>query len=341
MHKPALISSRCGPIGSRTSLACDRSREMQIETLRQEIRALERSPWTAGTPRSLQPFELRKADTHVDTHMEDMNPEVSGRCPGTPRPRPETSAPSPAPRLAAHAWTLGEPSLDNLLPAVGLDPAAIHEIKPETYASWPAAIAFALRLAVRRLGHRPASAPLLWCWPTALAAEAGIPYIPGFAAAGIATDTLLLVTPKRLEDALWTLEEGLKSQALNLLVAGLPSVGLTPARRLSLAAAAHATPCLLLTAPGRAATPAAATRWRVRGQPSAPHPLDPQAPGAPRYALRLERCRGRPDLDELRSVTVEWCDAAHRFRLVPSLAHRAPAAAHTRLRSREHPLRAG
>ena len=364
--------------------ASSANRTARIATLRQEIRALERGMSGARTARYL-PSETENAaqDEAENVKQADSEPasasepssEDAGRCPGTPHPRPASSAPSPskptygiappagsplrnARCIAVNActpWTSGAPALDGLLGAAGLDPAAVHEIKPETYADWPAALAFLFRLAVRRLATLAApggamggvtggvrgSAESLLVWPAPLAAEIGWPYAPGLAMAGVPLSRLLLAAPKRPGDALWVLEEGLKSQALGLVIGSLTEVALTPARRLSLAAAANATPCLLLTAPDRATTPAVATRWRIAGRPSAPHPLDVEAPGASRFAIRLERCQGRSDLDERRSMTVEWCDVAHRFRLVASLAHRTPQAARAEPRAGEHALRAG
>ena len=360
--------------------ATSANRTARIATLRQEIRALERGRSGARATRCF-PSETENAARDEAENVEQADPEPAsasepssedvGRYPGTPHPRPASSAPSlseathgiappagsplrNARRIAVNActpWTSGAPALDGLLGAAGLDPAAVHEIKPETYADWPAALAFLFRLAVRRLatlaapggvtGGVTGSAESLLVWPAPLAADIGWPYAPGLAMAGVPLSRLLLAAPKWPGDALWVLEEGLKSQALGLVIGSLAEVALTPARRLSLAAAANATPCLLLTAPDRATTPAVATRWRIAGRPSAPHPLDVEAPGASRFAIRLERCQGRSDLDERRSMTVEWCDVAHRFRLVASLAHRTPQAARSEPRAGGHALRAG
>lgn len=233
-------------------------------------------------------------------------------------------------------WTLGAAHLDTFL-AGGLDPAAVHEIKPASAASevadwsavWAAARGFALALAVRRLRGRQRDGPhtglVLWCQSRAHAAEFGRPYGPGLRALGFEPDRLLLVEPARTADVPWTLEEALASGSMALVIGQLDEIALTPARRLALAAARTRTPCLLLTDPRAASTAATATRWRVTPASSASHPLDPDAPGSARFVLALERCRGRPPLADDVSLMLEWCDAAYRFRLAPVVADRAHA----------------
>ena len=74
-------------------------------------------------------------------------------------------------------------------------------------------------------------------------------------------------------------------------------------------------------------TVAEIARWRIAGCPSAPHPSDPAAPGAPRFAMTLERCRGTAaDVAPL-SRTVEWTHEAHRFSVVAGVADRTLEAA--------------
>ena len=225
------------------------------------------------------------------------------------------------------------PELDGRL-AGGLETCALHEIKPEpqttgdAFGNWAAALGFAARLAVRRLQTRdPASRPahVLWCCPSALAHELGLPYGSGLTALGLSPASCLVVESARAIDTLWAMEEGLRSESLALVIGVVPEVALTPARRLSLAAASHSTPCLLLTAPRAPTTGATATRWRIGASPSAPHPFDPNAPGASRYAVTLERCRqDRLALQDL-SLFLEWSDETHRFRVAPAVADRAPA----------------
>jgi len=233
---------------------------------------------------------------------------------------------------AVQAWTLGAPEIDCRL-AGGLNAAALHEVKGEgsgaAAGDWAAALGFALRLALRRLdalAPHPANRPaqLLWCWPSVFARELGRPYGPGLTSLGLAASSCLFVETARVPDALWAMEEGLKSQSMALVIGVLPEVALTSARRLSLAAAGASTPCLIVTDPRASAAGSTVTRWRVAQRQSAPHAFEASASGAPRYAVSLERCReGALMIEASSSLVMEWSDETHRFRVAPGLAHRA------------------
>jgi protein ImuA len=264
-------------------------------------------------------------------------------------------------------WTSGLSEIDARLGPGGLDEAACHEIKPDSPGAGPraAAIAFALHLANRRLQqlHHPLRQrmrsaqlglshemnheagfsatrplPILWCTTQRATGESGHLYAPGLAAAGLDPARLILVEARRAEDVLWALEQGLTSGAIALAVGCLESVDLTPARRLSLAALSGRTPALLLTLAQSAPAGAMATRWRIAPAPSAPHPLDPRAPGQPRYAITLERCRaqsaaGQQRLlmtwpqDQSSPTSAEPCDDTHRVPVAAVLADRPATAA--------------
>jgi len=231
------------------------------------------------------------------------------------------------------AWTLGAPEIDRYL-ADGLNTAALHEVKGEgcgtAATDWMAALGFALGLTLRRLdalASRAGGAPaqILWCWPSVLARELGRPYGPGLASFGLAPSSCLFVETQRATDALWAMEEGLRSQSLALVIGVVPEVALTPARRLSLAAAGTATPCLIITDPLQPAAAATATRWRVGARASARHAFETAAPGARRYAIALERCREGARMRKASPLLLEWSDETHRFRVASRLAHRAHA----------------
>jgi protein ImuA len=222
----------------------------------------------------------------------------------------------------------------------------VHEIKPvapdesaSAAAGVAAAFGFVLMLAVRRLQSLPkrSDAPeprILWCWPSALADETGHLYAPGLLGLGLDPSTLLVVETAREKDALWAIEEGLSSGSLTLVAGALRGMELTPARRLALAAKAGATPALIMTAgrgPGAAAT---ATRWRVAPSQSAAHPLEDHAPGAARLSLSLERCRNRPGGGAIGAFSLEWCDAAHCFRVACRPGDRADGTHRSRRHAR-------
>ncbi len=250
------------------------------------------------------------------------------------------------------AWTLGEPAFDAVLPRAILDPAAVHELKPATYADWPATLGFATCLAIRRCQSHcksendrpgkqglanllPERAPrsVLWCVSSSFIAEHGGLHGSGLAFLGFDPERLIAVEAAREADVLWALEEGLKSRALSLAIGVVGQIGLTPSRRLGLAAAASRTPLLLLTMPSGMAAPTAGLRLRVQRRPSAPQPFDARAPGVARFGLTLERCRGAAPEVEGWSWELEWCDDAHRFRVAAGLADREDAAAGARHRA--------
>jgi protein ImuA len=236
-------------------------------------------------------------------------------------------------------WTFGAPEVDDWLPGRQLDAASLSEIKPETYGDIPAALAFALLLATRRLGRpSPVSLPsimpaaslpglVVWCWPLRLARESGGLYGPGLAGLGLDPARLLLVETATPSETLWAMEESLGSGAAAVVIGCLDGVALTPARRLALAAVAHRTPALMITAARSAAVAATFARWRIAAAPSAPHPFDPTAPGDPRFKLTLERCRGTAFGAALPSSVLEWSYDAYRFRVAAGMADRAFAAA--------------
>lgn len=243
-------------------------------------------------------------------------------------------------------WSLGADAADAVLGPLGLAVDGVHEVKPALTAVMPAAggatggaatggitaadraaaLFFALCLARRRLvGRADIAVPaILWCEPRHEMRELGRLHAPGLAALGIDPRRLILVETRHPDEALWVLEEGLRSGGLALAVALVDDVALTPARRLALAAERFRTPCLLLT--GARAPPAAATatRWRIGRAASAPHDFDARAPGASRLAVSFERCRGQPLAAE-RAFTLEWSHEAYRFHMAAGVADRAHA----------------
>lgn len=232
-------------------------------------------------------------------------------------------------------WSFGCRAMDQRL-TQGLEDDGVHEVKASAHPSgasagdWMAGLGFALRLAVRRRRMLEQKASglragpwMLWCSTRAFALEYGRLSAKGLGQLGIDPGGVLIVETAREDEALQALEEGLRSKCLGLACGVFGEVALTAARRLSLAAAASETPCLLVTHPASPAAAATATRFTVSRQCSAPHPFDPRAPGRTRFAVRLDRCRAEPRSAGRRSLPLEWCDETHSFSLAAGVAHRA------------------
>jgi protein ImuA len=135
------------------------------------------------------------------------------------------------------------------------------------------------------------TAPVLWVQDRLSCKEAGRPALAGMRA----DRPVIMVGLSRAVDVLWAMEDGLRCRSLGAVIGEIwgdpPCLDFTATKRLALRAEAGDVPCWLIR---RAASPdlsAARERWRIASIPSAPHPHDPQAPGAPRWALDLFRAR--------------------------------------------------
>lgn len=208
----------------------------------------------------------------------------------------------------------------------------LHEIRPQAYRDAPAALGFALAMIAETVGERVQHRDLvLWCFSKNTAREWGRPYGPGLLSSGLDPARFLIVEALNAEMAAWALEEGLKSGAL---IAALSAIEIeTPlaARRLSLAAQASRTPCLLLASHRQANLPGTLTAWRVAAQESTPASFDKGAPGAPAWQLTLERCRGEAPGQ---SFIVEFSHGSFRLCLSPPSSDRAIAAGESSQRRR-------
>jgi len=289
-------------------------RQSILDDLRNRIRRIERCAGTALERPILRPpiGKISGSGAEVHAPISPLSHQIAG--------------PGPV-------WQLGVAEVDGLLGREGLEIGGVHEVKPAQQgagwaAAWAAAFIFSLALAIRRctMADGRACGAILCCRPAAMANELGGLYGPGLRALGIDPERLVIVETRTAADTLWAIEEGLKSRGLALVLGVLEEVALTPARRLALAASAYRAPCILLTHPRTETMAATATRWRVGSLPSAPHPFDPHAPGAPRFTVDLERCRMQPLSAETASFSLEWCDEALCFRLAPGVADRADAA---------------
>jgi protein ImuA len=221
-------------------------------------------------------------------------------------------------RPRSEPWTTGVAVIDRHLAATGLARVGLHDVAPAAYGDMPAAMGFALALALRRLADPAERRPFLWCRLAREEREYGRLYGHGLERLGLARRRFVTVTLKKPATLLWVMEEALKSGALAAVAgdADPARTGLTATRRLGLAARTGKSAGLLVfTAPAPGAT-ASHTRWTAAAAPSRAPPDDALAPGAPAWRVELTRARGgRPG-----AWTVEWHHAPHRFDLVSGLS---------------------
>ncbi|NKB49783.1 MAG: hypothetical protein GKS02_10540 [Alphaproteobacteria bacterium] len=194
---------------------------------------------------------------------------------------------------APRAVSFGLAAVDDHLPTGGLAGGSVHEITGGS----GSATAFAAALAGRaqRL-HRP---PLVWIAPRIDQRESL--YGPGLAAFGLDPVALTVVRipghgRKGAAQALWAMEEALRTPAIGAVCAEIDAVDLTASRRLQLAAEAGGTFGLLLrgsVSNDSAAVPpiASVTRWRITAAPSGPA-WPTSLLGITRWQVELLRVRG-------------------------------------------------
>jgi protein ImuA len=194
------------------------------------------------------------------------------------------------------------------MPELGLEEAASAE--PQ---DWAAALVFALE---RARGGAGEARPLVFVSTADWRRERGRLSARGLAWLGHDIGRVVRVEAAREADALWALEEALKSGAVAGAVGTVERASFLASRRLDFAARAGRAHAVLLRASGPEELSVARLRWRVGAQGSAPHPFDDRAPGALRLRAALTRRRGGP----LGAWIMEQDDETHRLRLAAGLA---------------------
>lgn len=193
----------------------------------------------------------------------------------SPRPVPLRLAASPVDGEGKHAFT-------SLAAAMARQP--LHELCPAGPGAEPAALGFALGLAVGWAG----AAGIVWAGEEGLFAEEGAPYPPGLLQFGLDPARLIVVRAAKRDEVLWAAEQGLAAPGavvICALGAGKP-LSLKTTRRLLLFAERNRAHCLLLRPLAEAS--AAWTRWRVSPAPSA---AEERELGPPAYRVELVRNR--------------------------------------------------
>jgi protein ImuA len=210
------------------------------------------------------------------------------------------------PTIAFHKGLYGHPAAF---------PEACEPLE-EAGAAQPADVAAAFGFAVGRLLTSPTERPLVLVTTTAWLRERGRPFARGLSAWGAGTDRLIWVRAAKEAEALWALEEALKSGAV---AGGLATVEQPPfvaTRRLDFAARAGRAVGLLVRAGPTDDLSAARRRWRIAANSAAPDAYDPAAPGLTRLRAELVRRRDGPP----GGWDLEQDDETGRLRLDAGLA---------------------
>jgi protein ImuA len=218
------------------------------------------------------------------------------------------------PRLAPSDAAIFPQACESLEEAAAASPADVG-----------AALAFALdRLAGADAAGRPVALVLTRPWLR----ERGRPFAQGIDAQGLdrrglTPDRLLLVRAEREAEALWALEEALKSGAVAGGLVTAERASLTATRRLDFAARAGGAAGVVLRTTGEGELSAARRRWRIAALASGPNDFDAAAPGAPRLRAELVRRRDGPPA----AWDLELDDETHRLRVAAGLADHGVAEA--------------
>ncbi len=190
-------------------------------------------------------------------------------------------------------------------PCAPADFPAARPLLEEAVAAHPASRAASLAFALARCDR---SRALLIVVPQGARREFGCPSLHGLGWTG----ELLMACPRGETDALWTMEQGLKSAVLGGVIGIVEGATLTQTRRLDFAAQAGGTAAVLLRARGDGLS-AAWRRWRIAAAPSAANSDDPLAPGVARLHATLVRQRGGPPGDWLLDLDATGVAVAARL----------------------------
>ncbi|PTW60394.1 protein ImuA [Breoghania corrubedonensis] len=185
---------------------------------------------------------------------------------------------------------LGAEVVDRLLGG-GLVRGALHEVRCEHVREIAAASGFLIGL-IERL--HASSGRVVWVADPATSLDAGTLFPQGLAQIGFDPARLVHVLPHDLATALWAADEAVKCRGLAavvLQIRGNPArLDLTATRRLMLRAQENGGFACMLRQSAEAQASAAATRWHVRAESSAP-PGTLSTPSAPRWRVTLEKNR--------------------------------------------------
>ena len=214
----------------------------------------------------------------------------------------------------------GDSRVDGCLPEGGLPLGRWHELAGEGQdrETGVLAAAFGARLCARLA----ARGQVVWVL------QREDLHAPGLAALGLPPHRLIYVAVRNDAEALAALEDALRTRGVAAAWGEIDRVDLTAGRRLQLACDANGAAGFVLrrrlygarSKTAREDGSAASTRWSVAPAPS--DPGDEPGLGAPRWRVRLERCRG----GRTGAWIMEASDEADPVRVVAELADHLPEA---------------
>lgn len=202
----------------------------------------------------------------------------------------------------------GVAALDDYLPQGGLSAGALHEVVPAAPADAVAALGFAMALLARAAPKGPALVVL----SRRALSHGGRIHGHGLARLGLDPGRTILVETHDERQALWALEEALRSRGPAAVASAIGRLDLKASQRLHLAAGESGRPLVLLR--GDAEASAAATRWRVAAA-AALRDADGLI-ARWRWQVGLARCRN----GRVGEWVVEYDHASHRFGVAAGLA---------------------
>jgi len=219
-------------------------------------------------------------------------------------------------RCPAGVLPFGLASLDEHLPAGGLQRGALHEVAGggDGALHGAASALFVAGIAARTTGS------VLWC------VTRSDLFAPALEQAGLEPDRVIYCEAGDERGLLAAFEEGLRHGGLGAVVGELARLSMTASRRLQLAAEGSGTIGLAIRrwrrqteAADFGQPTAATTRWRVTALPSTALPV--AGVGRARWLVELIRCRA----GECADFELEACDETGRLALPADLADRSSA----------------
>jgi protein ImuA len=171
---------------------------------------------------------------------------------------------------------------------------SVCEPLEETAAAEPADAAAAFAFALARLASGTDMRPVALVTTGLWSRERGRPFARGLAGWGLGPERLIWIRTEREGEALWALEEALKSGAVAGGLASVEAPSFVATRRLDFAARAGNALGVILRAGPTGDLSAARRRWRISSEASAAHAFDPAAPGRVRLRAELVRRRDGP-----------------------------------------------